>query len=209
MARIAYYRVSTLDQSIDAQRQALGGSFDREFADEGVSGAVMAAQRPAFAKLLEFIREGDELHVYALDRIGRDALDVQSTVRALLAKGVKIDCRGIGIIAKGVGEIVVAVVAQIADLERQRIMERTESGRAAARVSLALTGKTHRGKESLGRRMSADPFEVIKWRAMNNATISETAEHFDIGTTTVKRYMQRAEKRRGPVQQAIKRLTKA
>jgi putative DNA-invertase from lambdoid prophage Rac len=38
MARIAYYRVSTSDQSIEAQRAALGGGFDKEFRDEGVSG---------------------------------------------------------------------------------------------------------------------------------------------------------------------------
>ena len=46
MSRIAYYRVSTGDQSIEAQRKALGGGFDREFADEGVSGGSLAAARP-------------------------------------------------------------------------------------------------------------------------------------------------------------------
>ena len=81
--RIAYYRCSTNDQSIEAQRHALlkdasGEAFDHEFSDEGVSGAVPAAQRPGFAELLRFIRKGDTLHVYAVDRLGRDALDVQA-----------------------------------------------------------------------------------------------------------------------------------
>lgn len=71
MSRIAYYRVSTNDQSIEAQRTAMGGSFDREFTDEGVSGGTVAAERPGFAALLSYIREGDTLHVYAIDRLGR------------------------------------------------------------------------------------------------------------------------------------------
>ena len=52
MAHIAYFRVSTTDQSIEAQRHAMAqaGKFDKEFKDEGVSGAVPAAQRPGFAK---------------------------------------------------------------------------------------------------------------------------------------------------------------
>jgi putative DNA-invertase from lambdoid prophage Rac len=188
MARVAYYRVSGKDQSVEAQRQALGGSFDREFVDEGVSGSTIAAQRPAFSALLSYVREGDEIHVFALDRIGRDALDVQVTVRALLTKDVRIEIRGIGPIARGVGEIVVAVLAQIADLERQRIVERCESGRQAARVSLAATGRTHRGKVSLGRPVAADAEVVRAWRQQKGASITVTAAHFDIGPSTVKRY---------------------
>lgn len=118
MSRIAYYRVSTRDQSIEAQRGALGGSFAKEFIDEGVSGATLAAKRPGFAQLLAYIREGDELCVYAIDRLGRDALDVQATVRALLDRGVVVTVHGLGQIAKGAGEIIVAVLAQVANMER-------------------------------------------------------------------------------------------
>ena len=101
MANIAYYRVSSVDQSTAAQKHAMlhdagAEKFTREFSDEGISGAVLAAKRPGFAKLLAYIREGDTLHVYAVDRLGRDALDVQSTVRALLEKGVKVQVHGLG-----------------------------------------------------------------------------------------------------------------
>src|SRR5438067_9858983 len=129
MSRIAYYRVSSTDQSIEAQRFAMGGGFDREFTDEDVSGGILAAERPGFAALLTYIREGDALCVFAIDRLGRDAIDVQKTVRDLLAKGVSIDVRGLGTIAKGAGEIVVAVLAQVASMERERIRERCEAGR--------------------------------------------------------------------------------
>jgi putative DNA-invertase from lambdoid prophage Rac len=64
VARIAYYRVSTGDQSVEAQRQVLGGRFDREFSDEGVSGSVLAANRPGFSDLLSYVREGDTVSVW-------------------------------------------------------------------------------------------------------------------------------------------------
>jgi putative DNA-invertase from lambdoid prophage Rac len=190
MSRIAYYRVSTTDQSVTAQRAALseGRKLDREFQDEGISGAVLAADRPGFGALLEYIREGDTLHVYAVDRLGRDALDVQSTIRALLIKGVTVDIRGLGTIAKGVGELIIAVLAQVADMERQRINERTANGREVARAALAATGKTHRGKDSLGRPVKADAKAVRAWRTGNAASIRDTAQHFGLSGSTVKRY---------------------
>jgi putative DNA-invertase from lambdoid prophage Rac len=188
MARIAYYRVSTTDQSIEAQRHALGGNFDKEFNDEGVSGATPAAQRPGFAELLAYARHGDEIHVYAVDRLGRDALDVQATVRALLDRGVAVEIHGLGRIARGVGELILAVLAQVADMERQRIAERTAAGRETARTALAATGRTHRGKASLGRPQAADPAAVVAWRTANAASIAKTAEHFGLSVATVKRY---------------------
>lgn len=188
MHRIAYYRVSTGDQSIESQRLALGGDFDQEFSDEGVSGGMLAAKRPGFADLLSKVRSGDTVHVYAVDRLGRDALDVQATVRLLIDKGVTVDVHGLGPIGRGVGELILAVLAQVADMERQRIKERTQAGRAAARASLEATGRTHRGKESLGRPMAQDAAAVVAWRRENGASIAQTARHFDLSPATVKRY---------------------
>lgn len=188
MTRIAYYRVSTGDQSIESQRQALGGTFDREFTDEGVSGSTLAAQRPGFAELLSYIRAGDTLYLYAIDRLGRDALDVQATVRLLLEKSVTLDVRGLGPIGRGVGELIIAVLAQIADMERQRIRERCEAGRDAARASLKATGRTHKGKVSLGRPKAADGAQVASWRKANGATIRETCAQFGVSKATVARY---------------------
>lgn len=188
MARIAYYRVSTADQSVAAQRHALGGRFKREFQDEGISGAIPAASRPGFASLLEYVREGDEVHVYAVDRLGRDALDVQATVRALLDRGVAVEVHGLGRIGAGAGELVLAVLAQVADMERRRIAERTAAGRETARAALAATGRTHRGKASLGRPQAADPAAVKAWREAQGASIAATAEHFSLSPATVKRY---------------------
>ena len=186
--RVAYYRVSTLEQSIEAQREVLGGGFEEEFTDEGVSGATLAADRPGFSKLLAHIRKGDTLVVYAIDRLGRDALDVQGTVKRLLDKGVIVDVRGLGPISGDAGKLIVAVLAQMAEIERNRIRERCDAGREAARASLRATGRTHRGKVSLGRPRAADGPEVVAWRRANGASIKQTMEQFDISATSVKRY---------------------
>lgn len=187
-ARIAYYRVSTNDQSIEAQRATLGGDFTKEFSDEGVSGSVLAADREGFGELLRYVREGDTVFVYAVDRLGRDAIDVQQTVRALLDKGVSVHVHGLGLIARGVGELILAVLAQVAEMERRRIVERCQSGRDTARRSLLETGKTHRGKDGLGRPFKADAETVKAWRDENSASIAATAARFDLSAATVKRY---------------------
>lgn len=124
----------------------------------------------------------------AVDRLGRDAIDIQSTIRELISKGVTVEIRGLGQIAKGVGELIIAVLAQVADMKRQRIRERTSSGRELARATLAATGKTHRGKESLGRPYRGDAGAVRVWRDKHSASIKETAEQFNLSTSTVKRY---------------------
>jgi len=199
MQRFAYYRVSTADQSIEAQRTALGGNFDQEFSDEGISGGTIAATRPGFAEMLKRLRSGDTLDVYAVDRLGRDALDIQATVRRLLDLGVTVNVHGIGAIGRGVGELILAVLAQVADMERQRIAERTRAGREAARASLRATGKTHRGKDSLGRPPSLHGPKIAAWRKANGpaphgASIAATAAHFRVSAATVKRYCASAEK---------------
>jgi putative DNA-invertase from lambdoid prophage Rac len=190
MSHIAYYRVSDTSQSIQSQKAALTHAklIEHEFKDEGVSGAIPAAERPGFAAMLGYVRQGDTLHVYAVDRLGRDAIDVQTTIRALIQKGVTVEINGLGPIGKGVGELIVAVLAQVADMERARINERTSSGRALAKLTLAATGKTHRGKDSLGRPVKADAAAVKAWRTLNGASISQAAAQFGLSDSTVKRY---------------------
>ena len=189
MSKIAYYRVSTGSQSIATQRAALteGITFDKEFQDEGVSGAIPAMHRPGFAAMSQYIREGDTLYVYAVDRLGRDAIDVQTTVKALLARGVIVEVRGLGRIAGGAGELIIAVLAQVADMERQRIIERTTAGRELAKVTHAATGRTHKGKATLGRPATIDDNAVKAWKETNKATVSATAKHFQISESSVKR----------------------
>ena len=189
MANIAYYRCSTVDQSIEHQRHALAATFDREFIDEGKSGSIVVAKRPAFAKMLEFIREGDTVYVTAIDRIGRDSIDIQTTYRDhFKAKGIRLYVHGLGYIEGEMGELILTILSQLAQMERNRIIERTQSGLDTAKDSLKRTGLTHRGKTSLGRPTKVDPKTVNQWRTDNQASIAQTAKHFDISTDSVKRH---------------------
>lgn len=67
---IAYVRVSTDDQTTENQKQAIEGRYkvSKWFREEGISGAIPAAQRPALAQLLAYVREGDTVVVTAIDR---------------------------------------------------------------------------------------------------------------------------------------------
>ena len=83
--------VSTAQQHTENQRLELeraGQSVDYWFEDRGVSGKVPAMQRPQFALLMNKIRDGETLVVSKLDRLGRDAIDVQQTVKALAERGI-------------------------------------------------------------------------------------------------------------------------
>jgi putative DNA-invertase from lambdoid prophage Rac len=139
------------------------------------------------SELLDYARSGDTVYVYAVDRLGRDSIDIQTTVRELLNKGVALHVHGIGQIAGEAGKLVLALLAQLAEMERAKIIERTEAGRKLARETIQTTGKTHRGKESMGRPFTTPPAEIIAWRKANQASIKEAAKHFQISVATVKR----------------------
>lgn len=204
MATIYYMRVSTREQTIESQRTALGITEDTNpdnvFADEGVSGTVDALDRPQFSACARFCRKGDTLQVTALDRLGRNAIDVQRTFAMLIKKGVIVDILGMGVVAGDVGKLLVTILSGVAEMERARIAQRTEAGRVTARALLAQGKPTQRGKASLGRpvgRLSEGrqliPADVVAWRKASGengkpASIQATADHFTIGTATVKRY---------------------
>lgn len=192
MATVYYLRVSTRDQSIESQRTALGVPANVDpltvFTDEGVSGAIDALARPGFAKCVAYLRAGDVLRVSALDRLGRNAIDVQQTFAMLIGKGVIVDVLGMGVIAGDVGKLLVTILSGVAQLERARIAQRTEAGRQAAKASLAgPTGRTHRGKASLGRPFTTDPAAIKAWRTQHDASQQATADHFGVSVATVKR----------------------
>lgn len=202
MSTIYYLRVSSQTQTIASQRAALGipadTSPDHIFTDEGVSGTINALDRPGFAACARYCRAGDVLKVTALDRLGRNAIDVQQTFALLIGKGVIVDVLGMGVIAGDVGKLLVTILSGVAEMERTRIAQRTEAGREAAKASLRATGQTHRGKASLGRpagtvgqpgeHRQVDPRAVAEWRKVKEASIGDTAKHWGISTATVKRY---------------------
>jgi putative DNA-invertase from lambdoid prophage Rac len=76
-------------------------------------------------------------------------------------------------------------------MEKARINERTAAGRLTAQEHLERTGKTHKGKLSMGRPHEKDPEMVRQWKLENKASLSQTAAHFDLSLSTIKRYCPR------------------
>lgn len=180
MATIGYIRVSTGEQSVESQRHSIEQLHNVEewFADEGVSGVVRAADRPGFAKLLGYVRKGDTLIVGAIDRLGRDTLDVLATVDALDKKGVAIISHREGFdLSTPIGKAMLTMLAAVAELERSNIKARQMAGIQRAKAE---------GK-ALGRLKIINDNQVVAWRMDNGASIAATAAQFGISVASVKR----------------------
>lgn len=192
MTTLYYLRCSTKDQTTESQRSALAIPSDVDpehvFTDEGVSGAVDALDRPGFALCATFARRGDVLRVTALDRLGRNAIDVQQTFDKLIGKGVIVDVLGMGVVSGDIGKLLVTILSGVAQMERAQIARRTEAGRVKARELLAgPTKKTQNGKLSLGRPHETDPAQIKAWRDANRASKKATADYFGVSPSTVQR----------------------
>ena len=129
MTRLAYFRVSTTDQSIASQRTALGGDFAKEFCDEGVSGTVLAAERPGFAALLAYAREGDTFRVTKLDRLARSIRDLLAILDLLESKKVTVQILDLGLdTSTAIGKLILTLLGAIAEFERAINHERAREG---------------------------------------------------------------------------------
>ncbi len=182
MTVIAYTRVSTDDQTCVNQRRAIEGRYNvsKVFSDDGVSGAIPAAQRPAMSSLLAYVREGDTVVVAAIDRLGRDTIDVLTTVEALKNKDVSVVSMREGFdLATDAGKLMLTMLAAVAELERSNMKARQLAGLERARAE---------GRH-LGRRKAIDDAAVSVWRESQvpKASIKATAVHFGISVASVKR----------------------
>ena len=138
MAIFANGRVSTKEQTSENQRldiEKAGFNVDFWFADEGVSGKTHATQRPQFKALLSRIRNGETLVVAKLDRLGRDAQDVGATIKALAKRKIEVIVLQLGKLdlTSSAGKLMLNMLAAIAEMERDLLVERTKSGIARAR----------------------------------------------------------------------------
>ncbi len=178
---IGYARVSTEDQhlhlQIDALKQAGCGKI---FTDE-ISGAK--SERPGLSEALTFVRQGDTLVVWRLDRLGRSLKDLIQRVEELKQQHVEfrsltenIDTSNSG------GKFMFHIFSALAEFERDLIRERTMAGLHAART---------RGR--FGGRPKIMPAEKIKMAASlmqtPNISIKEICKNLDISRTTLYRYI--------------------
>lgn len=146
MAIFGYGRVSTKDQTTENQRleiQNAGYKVDYWFADEGISGKTHASQRPQFVAMLDKIRVEETLVVSKLDRLGRDAEDVLRTVRTLAERKIEVVVLQLGKLdlASSAGKLMLTMLAAVATMERDLLVERTQSGLARAKAEGRVLGR--------------------------------------------------------------------
>ncbi len=186
MAIFGYGRVNTKEQTTENQRreiEAAGYAIDFWHADEGVSGKVSAAQRPQFAKMLSQIRDGETLVVTKLDRLGRDAQDVGATIKALAARRIEVIVLQLGKLdlTSAAGKLMLAAVAE---MERDLLVERTQSGLARAKAE----GKT------LGRPASTTDAQraAMLQQHQTGQSISSLARTYGVSRASVMRVVKPA-----------------
>ena len=146
MTVYAYLRVSTKDQTTDNQKIKIGATFQvDEWLVEaaGVSGSVRALSRPVFSDLAKVVKSGDTVITVSLDRLGRDTEDVLHTIRNFREAGVKVrimELDGVDLTSQ-TGKILVTLLSMVAELERDKCIERTAAGVVRAKSEGKVFGR--------------------------------------------------------------------
>ncbi|WP_120499298.1 recombinase family protein [Roseovarius sp. EL26] len=133
MAKIGYARVSSSSQDLDIQKAKLKAAGCEVIRSETVSGASRD-DRSELATVMEFLRDGDELVVHRLDRLGRSTRDVLNLVHELDAKGASLLMLEPEVTTAGdMGRMVITVLGMVADMELKFIRDRQRAGIEAAK----------------------------------------------------------------------------
>lgn len=186
MHTFIYARVSTAGQTTENQLleiAAAGYEADTAYEDV-ISGKVPAMERPEFAKMMDTIartKKPKRLIVTKLDRLGRDAVDILGTVRALEATGCAVRVLQLGDLdlTSSAGKLVLSTLAAVAEMERDILIERTNAGLARARKE---------GKR-LGRPKATDEeaATVIREKLGMGLSVAQVARDHGVSRQTVMR----------------------
>ncbi len=179
----AYCRVSTLGQTTDNQvgeLEAAGFKLEpHRVVGETISGSSPIAQRKQFLRLLDRLERDDVLVVTRMDRLGRNAADVATTVAKLAEMGVRVHCLQLGgaDLTSAAGRMIMGMVNTFAEFERDLLVERTQAGLQRAKAQ---------GKK-LGRPAVLDPAQQQQVQEKMDAgtTISALSREFGTSRKTI------------------------
>lgn len=186
MSRVfAYCRVSTAEQSYENQVleiQATGFNLEpRRVISETISGSTPAMERKGFRKLIDRLDWEDVLVVTKLDRLGRNAMDVRATVERLAEMQVRVHCLALGGVdlTSPAGKMTMAVIAAVAEFERDLLVERTQAGLSRAKAQ---------GKK-LGRpsSLTTEQQETVRRRRLDGASLGMLAKEFGVSRSAIQR----------------------
>lgn len=179
--RIGYARVSTDDQNLDLQRDALKKSGCEVIYEETASGK--SSKRVELDHCLKALRGGDTLVVWRLDRLGRSLTDLVKIIGDLEKEGVAFEslCEKIDT-ASASGKLQFHVFAALAEFERNLIRERTQAGLSAARARGRVGGRK--------RKLSDKQIREIKSLLVNpDCQASELANRYGVSRTTLYKWV--------------------
>lgn len=186
MSRVfAYCRVSTTDQTTENQVQEIAAAgYDvapQRTITETVSGSVATSEREGWGRLVNKLEAGDVLVVTKLDRLGRNAMDVRSTVEALTGIGVRVHCLALGgmDLTSPAGKMTMGVINAMAEFERDLLIERTQAGLSRAKAE----GKTLGRPQSL----SDDAIQNVLGRLAAGDSIAAVARYNNTSRQTIMR----------------------
>lgn len=177
MAQVGYVRVSSAGQN--TERQLDGVQVDKTFTDK-VSGAT--TDRPQLQAMLEYVREGDTIHVHSIDRLARSLTDLLSLVESLNKRGVHIRFHKEQLEFTGenspMQKLMLSMMGSFAEFERSMIRERQREGIAKAKDAGVYKG-----------RKKAVDDDAIRSEVAGGLSFRKAAEKLNVSLSTVQRAM--------------------
>jgi len=179
--KIGYARISTDDQSLGLQRDALNAAGCKKVFEDTESGAK--ADRPGLAQALDHLREGDTLVIWRLDRLGRSLDELIRIVNNFKDQGIGLESLTEKIdTTSAAGELIFHIFGAFAQFERNLIIERTKAGLLAAKA---------RGRRGGRPTISKSKQEAIKELSRSDMPVSRICKTLGIGYGTYYRYLDR------------------
>ena len=175
---VGYSRVSTEDQKLDLQLDALNAAGCERFFSDHVSGA--SKLKPGLEEALSYLRSGDTLVVWKLDRLGRTVKGLVDLVQTLQDKGIQFRSLTDGIdTSTTAGRFFFHVMAALAQMEKELVHERTMAGLSAARARGRLGGRKPK--------MDASKLDAARKLLQAGTPASAVAKTLGVGRATLYR----------------------
>jgi DNA invertase Pin-like site-specific DNA recombinase len=179
--RVGYTRVSTVTQTLDQQNAAFAAAAVTKTFSDTMSGAC--DDRPGLEALMEYVREGDTVVVWKLDRLGRNTLHILETVKAMTDRGVTLISTTDGIDSStAAGRMMIGVLGSLAEYERELIMERTALKREASRSSGVRFGRPKKVGD-------ANHVATARRMKLDGHTAKDIAKYLGVSRATLYRYL--------------------
>lgn len=184
MMLIGYARVSTQDQNLDLQREALSKAGCEKIFEDKISGS--RNDRPGLNKALEMLRKGDTLIVWKLDRLGRSVKQLVNMVNSLEAQNINFKSLTDSIdTSTPTGRFFFHVMASLSEMERELMIERTRAGLEAAKKLGRLGGRK--------RQMTDSKIESAKKLLSNGISPKDVAKNLGVSIPTLYRWIPASE----------------